>query len=575
MTDDDETSSDKTTSDAAARNNAPDDPARRRVLGSMAAAGAVLATGAPALGQAATNSASVGKATHTANDPAVDAALRDKIKHVVVIYCENRSFNNLFADFPGLQQPLSQVPRQRCVQRDRNGKVMDELPPIWRGLVPHEQKLDGRNYKIGEDAITDLANKPWQLQSPDGTPLPNGIVTRDLMHRFYANQLQINGGSNDGFVAWGDSGALVMGHYDSNATNLELWNLAQEFTLCDNFFMGAFGGSFLNHQYLVAAQPPLYPNADQDVSASRIADLTDGPSGHHLKTADDSPESAMDGPPKFASHASLTPDFHAVNTFGPAYTPSFSTDDDNPQRADWSSSNILPPQVHRTIGDALSDKGVDWAWYAGGWQMAIDGKGDHGIHDGFPDAPNFQPHHQPLNYFRSFAPGTQAREKHLRDGGTGHDASRNRFLADIKAGQLPAVSFYKPQGNLNMHAGYSCVAAGSDHVHEVVEALRNTPQWQHTMVVMTVDENGGWWDHVAPPKADRWGPGTRIPALVMSPHARKGHVEHTVYDTGSIQRFLNRRFGLEPLPGILRRDTAMRLHAGVQPGDLTETLDLT
>ncbi|WP_289445157.1 alkaline phosphatase family protein, partial [Klebsiella pneumoniae] len=78
-----------------------------------------------------------------------------------------------------------------------------------------------------------------------------------------------------------------------------------------------------------------------------------------------------------------------------------------------------------------------------------------------------------------------------------------------------------------------------------------------------------WWDHVAPPRGDRWGPGTRIPALVVSPHAKRGHVEHTVYDTGSIQRLINRRFGLKPLPGIVLRDRAMRAATGHAPGDLT------
>src|SRR3546814_3795218 len=74
------------------------------------------------------------------------------------------------------------------------------------------------------------------------------------------------------------------------------------------------------------------------------------------------------------------------------------------------------------------------------------------------------------------------------------------------------------------------------------------------LVVVTFDENGGWWDHVAPPKGDRWGPGTRIPALVISPHARHGEVDHTIYDTGSIARFITRRFGLKKLPGLVERD---------------------
>jgi acid phosphatase len=94
------------------------------------------------------------------------------------------------------------------------------------------------------------------------------------------------------------------------------------------------------------------------------------------------------------------------------------------------------------------------------------------------------------------------------------------------------------------------------------------------LIVVTFDENGGWWDHVAPPKGDRWGPGTRVPAILISPHMKKGHVEHSVYDTGSIMRFLNRRFKLATLPGVTMRDQAMRANAGFAPGDLTEALQV-
>ena len=69
-------------------------------------------------------------------------------------------------------------------------------------------------------------------------------------------------------------------------------------------------------------------------------------------------------------------------------------------------------------------------------------------------------------------------------------------------------------------------------------------------VIVTYDENGGFWDHVAPPKGDRWGPGTRIPAIVISPFAKRGYVDHTSYDTTSIIKFITRRFALEPLPGV-------------------------
>jgi acid phosphatase len=554
----------------------PTDPGRRRLLGGMALAGAAMAA-AGCQPQGGAKPTPDGKATGTAASPrdtaTLDAALREHIQHVVVIYAENRAFNNLFADFPGLQQPLAALKPEQYRQRDRDGSELDTLPPIWRGLVPHKQVVDHRTWHIAEDAITGLPNAPFALAAPDGTPLPHGVVTRDLVHRFYDNQRQINGGKNDGFVAWGDSGALVMGHYGDNATNLRLWRLAQQYTLCDNFFMGAFGGSFLNHQYLVAAQPPFYPHADQSPAKLQIAVVEgDDPTGTLWKLADDSPASAMQGHPKYASRSALTPDFWAVNTMGPAYQPAWTKDPSNPLLADPNDYGTLPPQLHASIGDRLSAKGIDWAWYAGAWQMALDGHGDEGLSKEFPVSPNFQVHHQPLNYFKSFAPGTAARAEHLRDAGVGGIAQTNHLIADIEAGKLPAVTFYKPQGDLNLHAGYSDIEAGDRHITRVVDALQKSPLWKNTLIVITVDENGGWWDHVAPPKGDRWGPGTRIPALVVSPFAKRGHVEHTVYDTGSIQRFINRRFGLEPLPGIVMRDKAMIAATGKAPGDLTETL---
>lgn len=552
----------------------PDNPSRRKALGNIAVAGAAFALAGCTPGGGPSSGG--GGASSSARTAALDSALRERVRRVVVIFCENRSFNNLFAEFPGLQHPLSEVAPERFLQRDRDGSVLKSLPPIWEGLVPHHQSFGDKTYAIGEDAITGLPNEPWMLHTPDGEPLPHALVTRDLVHRFYRNQRQINGGKNDGFVAWGDSGALVMGRYANNADNFHLWKLASEYTLCDNFFMGAFGGSFLNHQYLVAARPPLYPDADQGPAKGLIAVLEgDDPTGVKLKLASDSPVSAMDGAPKFAvRYGNLTPDFHAVNTFGPPYAPSFNHDPDNPVLADWSKGYILPPQSHLTIGNTLSAKGIDWAWYSGGWQMALDGKGKDGLSDTVPESPNFQAHHQPLNYFKTFAPGTGARAEHLRDGGVGNTADSNRLIADIVAGRLPQVTFYKPQGNFNLHAGYSNLALGDAHIRHVVEALERSPEWEHTVVIITVDENGGWWDHVAPPKADRWGPGTRIPAVVVSPFAKKGHVEHTIFDTGSIQRFLNRRFGLNPLPGIILRDESMQSASGITPGDLTSTLDL-
>ena len=105
-------------------------------------------------------------------------------------------------------------------------------------MVPQSQQANHITYQVDQAApyMNNLANAPFALRGPQGEPLPQGVVTRDLWHVFYQNQMQINGGKNDRFVAWADSGGLVMGYYSDSAYNLRLWKLAQEFTLCDNFF---------------------------------------------------------------------------------------------------------------------------------------------------------------------------------------------------------------------------------------------------------------------------------------------------------------------------------------------------
>jgi acid phosphatase len=541
--------------------SAPDQPAspsRRRIFQAAAAVG--LSTSLPAAGAAPAK-------PRKAVAGSLDAKLKAHVKNVVVIYLENRSFNNLFADFPGLAQPLSNVPALAAAQKDRDGSTLPELPKVWGGIVPARQNLGGKDYLIKEDDIQHLPNAPFKLTDLDARPLPEGLVTRDLVHNFYHNQMQINGGKNDGFVAWGDSGALVMGHYGETSKNLGLYQIAREFTLCDNFFMAAFGGSYLNHQFLISGRTPEYFNARDTPAKKKIAVLEDGPQGVRLAVAPDSPKSALAGKPKFVNNGAITPDGYAVNTMAPPYQPSWVRPGPggDATTADPQDPSVLPPQTYQTIGDLLSGRGVDWAWYGGAWQAALDGRGEG-------SRPNFQHHHQPFNYFRQFAPGTAARAEHLRDGGLGDSPISNKFIADAIAGKLPPVAFYKPQGNLNLHAGYSDIESGDAHVANVIEHLKKSPQWKDMVVVITFDENGGWWDHVAPPKGDRWGPGSRIPAIIVSPYAKQGAVDHNFYDTTSILRFLTRLHDLPLLEGLAARNAAFEARGARPPGDLTGAL---
>jgi acid phosphatase len=146
-------------------------------------------------------------------------------------------------------------------------------------------------------------------------------------------------------------------------------------------------------------------------------------------------------------------------------------------------------------------------------------------------------------------------------------------MSDAAAGTLPDVVFYKPEGDLNQHAGYASIAAGDQHIADVVHMLQQSPQYANMMIVITYDENGGWWDHVAPPQGDKLGPSTRIPAIIISPFAKQHFVDHTQYDTGSILRFIARRWGLATLPGIAKRDAALAAHGEQPMGDLTNALD--
>ena len=463
-------------------------------------------------------------------------------------------------------------------QRDFDDRVLPVLPPTWGGLTAGGQKVT-----LTQAQSAGLPNRPFQIDDPKGLNgtgivVAQDVITRDLVHRYYSNLTQINGGRNDLFAAYSDAGGLSMGYYDGS--KMQLWKLAQQYTLADHFFMGAFGGSYLNHQYLVCACVPTYPDADAADSPAKdsITEIETDANGRFVRfvPATNMPASALEGRPLYKRDSTLTPKdangvFHSVNTMQPPYQPSSNAAVANgdARYADARKATTLPPQTQTTIGDTLDARGVPWAWYAGAWEKVLAGTPEaRKLIYGGPE--QFQPHHQPFNYYAAFDPATHAtyRNAHLKD----FDAS---FLQDAAAGALPAVTFYKPQGHLNQHAGYASVSDGDAHIAAVIAELQQSPQWPHMLIVVTYDENGGFYDHASVPVADRWGPGTRIPALIISPYARRGFVDKTPYDTGSILRFITHRWGLTELPGIALRDAALRAHGEPAMGDLSAALAVT
>jgi len=468
-----------------------------------------------------------------------------RIEHIVVIYAENRSFDHLYGLFPGADGIAQATPEQKT-QLDLDGRPLPHLPPVWK---PGTREPDPR-------FPMPLPNGPFRLDAPP-INLPPSVQIRNLVHRYYQNQEQIAAGRNNKFAAISDAGGLVMGYYDGS--QLPMWKIAREFVLADRFFMGAFGGSYLNHFWLVCACTAQWPDAP-------ARDRAQVGEGGRLVMRSGSPASALDGPPQFLD-GDVTPDGYVVNTAQPPYQPSGYAPavGGDPRFAD-PEKHPLPPQTTKTIGDTLSGRGISWAWYAGAWSRAVvDGMQPASvkrtvIYSNRQGTISFQPHHHPFNYFARFAPGTADREAHLKDA--------EELFAGVDAGKLPQVSFYKPYGDLNQHPGYTDVLSGDEHIAGLIERIRKSALWPKVAVIVTYDENGGWWDHVAPPRgpgwSDRWGPGTRVPGIIVSPYARRGYVDKTSYDTTSIIKFITRRFGLETLPG-----------ARANAGDLANAFDFS
>src|SRR5262249_8478768 len=132
-----------------------------------------------------------------------------------------------------------------------------------------------------------------------------------------------------------------------------------------------------------------------------------------------------------------------------------------------------------------------------------------------------------------------AKAEHLQD--------EKNFFADLNGKDFPSVSFIKPLGPDNEHPGYTNLTRGQQHVADIVEAVQNSKYWKNSVIIVTYDENGGRWDHVPPPLIDRWGPGVRVPTIIISPYAKRAFVDHTRYETVSILKLIEERFGLAAL----------------------------
>lgn len=410
-----------------------------------------------------------------------------KIKHIILIYQENWSFDGLYGKFPGADG------------LDNAGDAVKQVDLKGNSLPALPQPL--LDTKKGKNIYDDRFPKSMPVGPYDLSKyVPVTATTGDLVHRYYQEQVQIDGGKMDKFVAGSNNGGLVMSYFD--ATNLPEGKLAAQYTLCDHYFHGAFGGSFLNHIFLVAMVPPPFP----DAPAKLVAQI--GPDGMPIK----------DG--------AVSPDGYGINTLQSV---------NHPHKNNTPEDELIPSLTMPTIGDRLSDKKISWVWYAGGWDQALK-EGE----DGDEEEGHLSTHHQPFVYFKNYADGTAAKKEHLKD-----ENELNAIL-DGK-GKLPQVSFVKFTSMDDEHPKDSDVMRGQQHTADLVEKILKSKYGKDCAILITYDEHGGRWDHVAPPKVDKWGPGSRVPFIIISPFSKKGFVDHTIYTTASILKFIENRFGIKPL----------------------------
>ncbi|WP_018912019.1 phospholipase C [Thiomonas sp. FB-6] len=461
------------------------------------------------------------------------------IKHVVVLFNENVSFDHYFATYPQAANPSGET-----AFHARRGT------PAVNGL---SAALLTANPNFTNTANGSGAANPFRLD-------PSQAATADQNHAYTAEQFAYDGGKADlfpkytGHATTGAVGAFgtngqVMGYYDGN-TVTALWNYAQHFAMSDAAYTDTYG--------------PSTPGALEVVSGQ-----TDGVS--LVKTSKQ--------PFTLAAYSYYVNDgaggYALINDVDPAYDVCSSPTD-----------QIL--MQGRNIGDLLNARDVSWGGFMGGFNLGtVNANGSTGCKRNTTSSytgttADYIPHHNWFQYYPSTANPTHARPSSVQAIGHGdepgtrtpdpanHEYGLNDFFAAVKAGNFPAVSFLKAPAYQDAHAGYSDPLDEQAFVTKVVNFLQQQPQWKDTAVIVTYDDSDGWYDHAfatptnpsfdsqadqldgpgvcgsgkpmpgvkGQPVNGRCGPGTRIPFMVISPWAKADYVSHQRISLASVTRFI-------------------------------------
>jgi len=441
------------------------------------------------------------------------------IRHLVVIFQENVSFDHYFATYP-------------IAANNNSGSGEPLFTP-----KPDTPSVNGL---LSAGLLTHNPN----LVNPFRIPRSNAS-TCDNDHSYTRLQEAYNGGLMDKFVqtnlvSKGCNPSITMGYFDGN-TVTALWNYAQNFAMSDNFFGSAFGSSTPGAINLISGQ-------------------THGATPSYLNL----------------THGSTTLWFvyngTLISDANPIYDNCF-----NP------TTKIFPKASLQgtNIGDLLNRKNITWGWFEGGFKptsRAANGSPICGsAHKNYNDSliTDYLPHHEPFQYYKTTANPDHLPPKSINNIGHTDQANHQYDVSDFwnaaESGSLPSVSFLKAPAFQDGHAGYSDPLDEQNFIVETISRLQQLPDWNNTAVIIAYDDSDGWYDHVMPsivsqsndPKndallgkdglcgyapagayQDRCGYGPRFPFLVISPYAKVNHVDHSIMDQTSIIRFIEDNWGL-------------------------------
>ena len=473
------------------------------------------------------------------NDAALLVPTATPIKHVVVVFGENISFDHYFGTYPGTNNLLTPLDTT-------NGFA----PLTGVDLLNHNPVA--ANAANGTGAVN-----PFLLTGPAQA------FTNDMGHNYKPEQQASDNGAMDLFPEFtGTAGpppgspaaaltkGLVMAYFDSGTVG-EYWSLAQNFALNDNSWTTMFGPSTPGAINLISGQTNGFGATNKDPSTFSTNHVSPDGNGGWTLIGDTDP-------------------LHDVC--------STSTE-----------QNLF---VGQNIGDLLNAKSLTWGWFEGGFDItATNANGTTGCaRETDPTVPfpagevsaDYIPHHAPFQYYPSTANPTHARPSSAGAIGStdvaNHNYDSTDFFAALAAGNLPSVVYLKAPAFQDGHAGYSDPVDEMNFVTKVMTALQGSQEWSSTAVIFDYDDSDGWYDHQAPPIVNpstaaidalngagvcthgaqqtgpapatpllgadgkpamgRCGYGTRVPLLVASPYAKKGFVDHTLTDQTSVLKFV-------------------------------------